>query len=217
MKGDVMRSSYWALALASLLVASNALADAPEGRVQVDVTGGVVLPGNMTPKQVFPTHTGAGPIVRLETGFAPIANLEFGPYLSLSSHPVTAIDGFAAYDQSGSIFVMSAGAGVKARFALTSWFTMRLGVYVGLNYTSAFIAHTKGGGEAMPGIGLGVGPLVDFRFKVAPHFAVLAQIGFVSQPAGTAIFPADTSRPNESVGFAYPPMMFFNLGPELFF
>lgn len=205
--------SGWAIAA----WAAPARADGPEGIAQVNVTGGVVFPGEMTPKQVFRTITGVGPIVRLEAGFAPIKRLELGPYLSISSHPVTEVKGFPQYDGSGSVFVASFGAMVKVRFEPIDGFTIRAGAYVGMNFTNGFIAHNSGGGEGIPGLGLSVGPLVDLRLRLIPHLAGLFQIGFLSQPVGTATFPKDTDRANEHVDFAYPPMLFLTLGPELYF
>jgi hypothetical protein len=171
----------------------------------------------MTPKQVFPTHTGFGPIVRMELTTALTPSVELGPYLSFSSHPVTSIDGFPGYDKSGSVQVFSGGGTLKARFLLSPRIAFRAGGFIGVNHVNAFIARSGGGGEGMPGTGLQLGPVVDFRFEVSRPLALLLQLGFISQPIGSATFPSDTSRSGQSVDFAFPPMVFLAVGPELFF
>ena len=200
----------------AVLSPSLAAAEVPPGRLQLDATVGVISPGQMTPQEIFPTYTGFGPIVRLDFTATVAPPVELGSYLSFSSHPVTSITGSTGYDHTGSAQVFSGGGVLLWRVALTPSMALRAGVLVGVNYDRAYLSHTAGGGEAVPGYGLQVGALVDLRFAVAPPLALLVQLGFISQPVGGATFPSDTDRPGEHEGFAFQPMPFLTVGPEIF-
>jgi hypothetical protein len=183
---------------------------------ELGLTGGMVFPTQMTPMQVFPTHTGVGPFIRFDATHVWTELIATGMYFSYSSHPVKTVDGFAGYDGSGTIPVASVGGTFKLRFTLSPEAVVRLGASIGINYSKPYIATTSGG-ENMSAVGFGLGALAELRYAVADNGALLFQLGFMSQPTGTATFPNDTSRPGEVVSFAFAPTFFFTVGPELFF
>jgi hypothetical protein len=206
--------------LAMLLVAGSAAAaedhadELPRGFGQINVAGGVAFPTQMTPKEVCPTYTGFGPLVRLENGWSPIRRLEFGPYVSFSSHPIDSVKcGFSSSASKGdgsSDLLFSGGLGLKWRIPLAPWATLGLGATIGFNVLSLYMP-----GERYPGYGLDVGAVAELRTEIVPRFALVTQIGFLSQPIGVADLPPDTRWGAQEFGFV--PTLFVTVGPELFF
>jgi hypothetical protein len=179
--------------------------------VQVSASVGLAMPTEMTPERVFPTHTGVGPVLRIESGISPGRYVELGGYFSISHHPIVEVDGLSG-EPTGGIGLFSVGGYLKARIALSPRALLRLGADLGANLTSL---ELQGGGD-YSGVGLNFGPTVDFRGAVSDRFALLGKIGFWSQVTGGAELPAVVDGDRE-VDFTFAPSIFMTFGGEMMF
>ncbi len=155
----------------------------------LNIKAGLLLPGTVT---ISPP----GVDLDTETGFIAQTNLDalVAPKLSVGARVVLASTSEEISGEGATVY--SFGGTIKARFRLSSGWQVRPGI--------AF-AYQLCIGESFEDVeGLDLGLIFEIVKPLNAHQAVLADIGFISQPAGG----------NEDADVTFAPIFYLTLGFE---
>ncbi len=176
-----------------------------EGAVRL----GLMLPGSLTPSDFVPAETAVSPTFILDASWVVHPFFSIGPYLQLT--PLSTERTYNEGTYEGSAFWTSAGVIARARFQVSEMTLLRFGLSAGPNFIS-MSGETQSTDYEASGRGLNLGLVADAVFRFSQRVGVSAELGFLSQVSGSlAVEGLDDER-----DFAFKPIFFLAVGPELF-
>jgi hypothetical protein len=170
-----------------MVLISTSAVQAQKQSWNMNIKGGIILPGTVTVE---------GYDADTEMGW--IGNLAFDALLAekLSMGGFFYYSGITPEDFDEGANIMGIGGSLKARFTLKSGMQIRPGVVFAYQMTS---------GDAFDDVnGFGVGFTGEVVFPLKDFNAIVAEIGFISQPSGG----------NEDVEVTWAPIFYLTLGYE---
>jgi hypothetical protein len=178
-------------------------------KVEAGVRVGALTGGEMTPKGFLVTRANPAPIVTLDAHYVVHPFFTLGTYanfapLSVERFMRTEVVG------DGSGLLVSAGAYAKARFQVSESVLLRVGLAMGPNLLS-MSGKSQGSDYSMGAAGLNMALVGEAVYRLSERAALGAQLGFLSQVSGSA----KVEGSDKSADFAFPPMFFLSVGPEI--
>ncbi len=170
---------------------------------------GLMLPGELTPSDFRPAETGLSPTLILDASWIVHPFFAIGPYLQYTALSTERESNDTLYD--GSASWLSLGAIARARFQVSQQALLRFGLSVGPNFLS-MTGETSSSDYEATGSGLNLGLVADGVLRFSQRWGASAQLGFLSQVSGKFELEGD----DEERDFAFKPIFFIAVGPELF-
>jgi hypothetical protein len=170
---------------------------------------GLMLPGKLTPSNFKPAETSVSPTLILDASWIVHPFFAIGPYLQYTALSTERELGDTMYE--GSATWVSAGAIARARFQVSEKALLRVGLSAGPNFIS-MTGETSSSDYEASGSGLNLGLVADGVLRFSQRFGMSGQLGFLSQVSGSFEVEGD----DDEHDFAFKPIFFLAVGPELF-
>lgn len=187
---------------------------------EINLRGGVKLPGNVVPVNWFDSQTKVAPMVGLDQGWVLARYFSLGSYVVFSPFAFDRKSGTRTIGE-GSGVLLSGGLAAKGRLPISDIFVLRAGFTLGANFVSYDGKRTDGTGTfEMKGGGLQVGLATDVVYRISSRLGIVGQFGFLAQPTGTASvkgYPTGITAEGEQRKFGFKPLFGLTVGPELDF
>lgn len=183
----------------------------PDHRIELGARLGAIAGGEITPVGQNKGYTSASWLAIIDGDYIVHPFFTVGAFGHFTHASFEQRVNDAAVTQDGGLSIITFGASVKGRVPLSESLVGRAGLYAGRNFLSGS-ATNDGKKHDASGGGIDLGLTVELAYTVSQQVALTAQLGFVSQVAGS--MQIDDGKDKD---LAFTPKVFAALGPSVYF